>query len=156
VRLLRHSVLHGRTHALSVLRPLSFAVVWTVCERVRELILGRHIRIGRQPGPHMPCGWGCGAKLTNGQMQRHFTNCPRRPTVQETIRHLPRKPNRGGRPRGPRMPCGWHCGAKLTASEMRRHFAHCSRRPKASAGGVYLERGRVEVPAMTPKPKSGE
>jgi len=80
--------------------------------------------IGRSPGPHMPCGWGCGAKLTNGQMQRHFTNCPRRPTVQqETIRHLPRQPNRGGRPRGPRMPCGWHCGAKLTASEMRRHFA---------------------------------
>ena len=25
----------------------------------------------------MPCGWGCGAKLTNGQMRSHFTNCPR-------------------------------------------------------------------------------
>jgi hypothetical protein len=84
------------------------------------------------PGPRMPCGWGCGAKLTNGQMRRHFTDCPRRPTVQETMRHLPRKPNRGGRPPGPRMLCGWHCGTKLTATKMRRHFGQCPRRPKVS------------------------
>ena len=94
--------------------------------------------IGRSRGPLMPCGWGCGAKLTNGQMRRHFTICPRRPTIQKTIRRLPRKPNRGGRPQGPRMPCGWRCRAKLTATTMRRHFAQCPRRPNASAGGVYL------------------
>jgi hypothetical protein len=106
--------------------------------RVRELIFGRYIRIGRSPGPRMPCGWGCGAKLTNGEMRRHFTDCPRRPTVLGTMRKLPRKPNRGGRPPGVRMPCGWHCGTKLTATNMRPHFARCPRRPKASAGGVFL------------------
>jgi hypothetical protein len=62
----------------------------------------------------MPCGWGCGAKLTNGEMRRQFTDC-KQPTVLKTMRNLLRKPNRGGRPPGPRMPCGWHCGAKLTA-----------------------------------------
>jgi hypothetical protein len=94
--------------------------------------------ISRSPGPRMLCGWGCGAKLTASQMRSHFTNCPRRPTVQETIRNLPRKPNRGGRPPGPRMLCGWRCGAKLTATTMRRHFAQCPRRPRPSAGGVFL------------------
>ena len=67
----------------------------------------------------MPCGWGCGAKLTNGQMRRHFTDCPQRPTVLETMREVPAKPDRGGRPPGPRMLCGWHCGAKLTATILR-------------------------------------
>jgi len=111
---------------------------WRCASRVRELILGRHILMGRQPGPRMPCGWGCGAKLTNGQMRKHFTDCPRRPTVLQTMRKLPAKPNRGGRPPGPRMLCGWHCRTKLTATKMRQHFAHCPRRPKASAGGVFL------------------
>ena len=32
--------------------------------------------VGRSPGPRMLCGWGCGARLTNGEMRRHFTDCP--------------------------------------------------------------------------------
>jgi hypothetical protein len=34
---------------------------------------------GRPPGPTMPCGWGCGAKLTATEMRPHFTECPKRP-----------------------------------------------------------------------------
>jgi hypothetical protein len=80
---------------------------------------------GRSRGP---CGRGCGANLTNSQMRRHFTDCPRLPSVQQTNSKQPAKPNRGGRPPGPRMLCGWRCGAKLTATVMRKHFAQCSRR----------------------------
>jgi len=93
--------------------------------------------IGRSPGPRMPCGWDCGAKLTTSQMRRHFTECPLRPTVREA-QQLPPKPNLGGRPPGPRMACGWHCGMQLTATQMRRHFVQCRCRPKVSAGGVCL------------------
>jgi len=94
--------------------------------------------VGRSPGPRMPCGWGCGARLTNGEMRRHFTDCPRRPTVLETTRKRSAKSNRGGRPTGPSMLCGWRCRAKLTATTMRRHFVLCPRRPKAAARGVFL------------------
>ncbi len=106
------------------------------CRRYARLILlGPQQHIERSWWPRMPCGWGCGAVLTHREMRRHFTDCPRRPVVPETVR--PAKPNRGGRPPGPHMLCGWRCGAKLTATKMRKHFAHCSRRPKAS-GGVFV------------------
>ena len=94
--------------------------------------------MGGPPGPRMPCGWGCGAKLTTSQMRRHFTDCPRRPTILETMKPPPPKPNRGGRPTGPRMPCGWQCRAKLTATTMRKHFSRCPKRPTVSICGVYL------------------
>jgi hypothetical protein len=87
--------------------------------------------LGRPRGPRMPCGWNCGAKLTASEVRKHFAGCRLRPTVQDTPRQLPAKPNRGGRPAGPRMPCGWQCGASVTATEMRRHFAECLHRPKS-------------------------
>ena len=34
---------------------------------------------GRPSGPRMPCGWGCGAKLSATEMRGHFTRCPKRP-----------------------------------------------------------------------------
>ncbi len=34
---------------------------------------------GRPRGVEMPCGWGCGAKLTAREMREHFTTCKRRP-----------------------------------------------------------------------------
>jgi hypothetical protein len=34
---------------------------------------------GRPRGVEMPCGWGCGAKLTAREMRAHFTACPKRP-----------------------------------------------------------------------------
>ena len=102
--------------------------------------------IGRPRGPQMPCGWGCGAKLTGIQMRAHFTICPNRPAISDGVlqpaalvvadRGLPdqnepeRRPGaKRGRPPGRRMPCGWLCGAELTASQMRTHFTRCSRRP---------------------------
>jgi hypothetical protein len=94
--------------------------------------------IGRSPGPRMPCGWNCGAKLTTSQMRRHFTECALRPTTREPVRQMPPPPNLGGRPVGPRMACGWRCGANLTATEMRKHFTQCRRRPRVSLGGVFL------------------
>ena len=91
--------------------------------------------IGRPRGPQMPCGWGCGAWLTEHQMRAHFTRCPKRPaaadrvagknTAQEDAK------TKRGRPPGSRMLCGWRCGAQLTATRMRTHFAECSRRPRA-------------------------
>ena len=92
---------------------------------------------GRSPGPRMPCGWECGAKLTNNQMRKHFTECAQRPKVGERMPLGP-KSNRRGRPLGPRMPCGWRCGARLTATQMRRHFVQCRKRPKISVGGIFL------------------
>ncbi len=102
--------------------------------------------IGRPRGPQMPCGWGCGAKLTGIQMRAHFTICPNRPAISDGVlqpaalvvadRGLPdqnepdrRQQAKRGRPTGRRMPCGWLCGAELTASQMRTHFTRCSRRP---------------------------
>ncbi len=34
---------------------------------------------GRPSSPRMPCGWGCGAKLSATEMRGHFTRCPKRP-----------------------------------------------------------------------------
>ena len=42
--------------------------------------------IGRPRGPQMPCGWGCGAKLTGIQMRAHFTICPNRPAISDGVR----------------------------------------------------------------------
>ena len=36
---------------------------------------------GRPRGVEMPCGWGCGARLTAVEMRKHFTDCPRRPRI---------------------------------------------------------------------------
>ncbi len=36
---------------------------------------------GRPPGVKMPCGWGCGRKLTAREMREHFTTCPKRPAA---------------------------------------------------------------------------
>ena len=109
--------------------------------------------VGRPQGPWMPCGWQCGAKLTNHGVRAHFAKCPKRPTAAEsywTIRQQAEtnaggpsskgmltatavenkpKPTRG-RPSGPRMPCGWGCGASLRASDLRTHFVSCRKRPK--------------------------
>lgn len=108
--------------------------------------------VGRPRGPQMPCGWGCGARLTDHKMRAHFTGCPNRPAISDLVarpsRFVPidvglpaqsgpasRKPGtskiKRGRPPGRRMPCGWRCGARLTASELRRHFTKCPRRPRA-------------------------
>ena len=137
----------GPTQGLPVLRnecqfqyrrlPFCARCVSGVCHRCRSQVRvsisemdPKTINLsGGPPGPRMPCGWGCGAKLTTSQMRRHFTDCPRRLTILETMRPLPSKPNRGGRPPGPRMPCAWQCRAKLTATTMRKHF---SRLPQTS------------------------
>jgi len=34
---------------------------------------------GRPCGVTMPCGWGCGRRLTAREMREHFTTCPNRP-----------------------------------------------------------------------------
>jgi hypothetical protein len=34
---------------------------------------------GRPRGVEMPCGWGCGAHLSAGEIRDHFKNCPKRP-----------------------------------------------------------------------------
>ncbi len=34
---------------------------------------------GRPQGVTMPCGWGCGARLTARTMREHFTSCPAKP-----------------------------------------------------------------------------
>jgi hypothetical protein len=52
----------------------------------------------RSPGPRMPCGWGCGATLTNGQMRRHFTTCPRRPNPSRVAGHKRPAPKEPWRP----------------------------------------------------------
>ena len=39
---------------------------------------------GRPVGPKMPCGWGCGAKLTASEMREHFTRCPKHPKSEVT------------------------------------------------------------------------
>ena len=88
--------------------------------------------LGRPRGPRMPCGWNCGARLTAGELRKHFAGCPLRPIVQHASRQLLRKPNLRGRPPGARMPCGWQCGASFTATEMRTHFVDCALRPKSS------------------------
>ncbi len=33
---------------------------------------------GRPKGLEMPCGWGCGAKLSVGVVREHFKTCPNR------------------------------------------------------------------------------
>jgi excisionase family DNA binding protein len=36
----------------------------------------------------MPCGWKCGAKLTNSEMRAHFVTCPKRPNEHIEERKL--------------------------------------------------------------------
>ena len=38
---------------------------------------------GRPRGVEMPCGWGCGAKLTAAEIRTHFTDCPNRPAPED-------------------------------------------------------------------------
>lgn len=40
---------------------------------------------GRKPGPHMPCGWGCGALLTAVTIREHFVACPLRPSAPRVL-----------------------------------------------------------------------
>jgi hypothetical protein len=34
---------------------------------------------GRPRGVTMPCGWGCGKRLTASEIRAHFTSCRKRP-----------------------------------------------------------------------------
>jgi hypothetical protein len=63
------------------------------CARCRRRLLAERLRldptsnlVGRPRGPQMPCGWGCGAKLTEHQMRCHFTDCPNRPSMPRSGR----------------------------------------------------------------------
>jgi hypothetical protein len=38
-----------------------------------------------RPKLTMPCGWGCGAHLGAREIRYHFTDCPKRPTLQIVI-----------------------------------------------------------------------
>jgi hypothetical protein len=42
---------------------------------------------GRPRGVTMPCGWGCGARLTAREMREHFTKCPKRPGSTKEVSH---------------------------------------------------------------------
>lgn len=109
--------------------------------RVRESILRPFNLIERPRGPQMPCGWGCGACLTEHQMRAHFRKCPKGPALSDAVRRVSadllagierakRSKASRGRPPGWRMPCGWLCGSKLTASQIRGHFTECLKRPR--------------------------
>lgn len=38
---------------------------------------------GRPRGAEMPCGWGCGMKVTAAEMREHFTRCPKKPEKKQ-------------------------------------------------------------------------
>jgi hypothetical protein len=40
---------------------------------------------GRQPGPKMPCGWGCGGAYSAREIRGHFTICPKRPKLIDRL-----------------------------------------------------------------------
>ena len=40
---------------------------------------------GRPRGTEMPCGWGCGARLTAREIRKHFTICPNKPRPVATL-----------------------------------------------------------------------
>ena len=44
------------------------------------------VKRGRPPGPCMPCGWRCEAKLTQAKMRAHFTRRPKRPAIPADVR----------------------------------------------------------------------